>query len=148
MTALMFLVSEKPCWPFAKLLKTSLLLLDPKQTCFVKLLSRNNETTPLDLALADAVLIMVQESATLLASVSVTVGVCVLPDKLLQLAKETGMSICEFFIKPWAVSLMPDNLLRLTSGGMLRLQVADDGPSTLKLMVLGIRTSPFKSALL
>ena len=77
-----------------------------KQTFFVNSLSRNNETTPLDLALA--MLTMLQELSVLLASVSVTFGVCVTPEKLLQLTKETGISICDVFIKPCAgpVSMM------------------------------------------
>jgi hypothetical protein len=96
-----------------------------KQTFFVNSLSRNNETTPLDLALAGAMLTMLQEFAALLASVSVTFGVCVTPEKLLQLTKETGISICDVFIKPCAVSLMPDKSFSLTVEGMLRLQVGD-----------------------
>ena len=70
-------------------------------------------------------LTMLQELSILLASVSVTFGVRVSPEKLLQLTKETGISIRDIIIKPCAVSLMPDKSFSLTVEGMLRLQVGD-----------------------
>ncbi len=89
---------------------------------------------------------MLQADAVLLASVRVTVGFTAAREKLLQLFKETGMSICDLCIKPFAVSLMPYKSFSLTLEGMLRLQVGV-WVSTEKAKLLKDQT-PFISLLL
>jgi hypothetical protein len=85
-----------------------------KQAFRVKLLSKNNVMKPLDRTLAGATLTRLQEGDALLGSVILTTGVIVRVEPLVQLVKVTGISNCDLFIKPWAVSLIPDKVLSVT----------------------------------